>query len=583
MILKNLFLTIILAFTFSCASRSYQLQTDPRRQGDLSQARARVPVKSPTRQELSTIIKPAPQEPEALAESSDVDSASSQEDTSVQPPQVDMSLPWSERVALWYKANIPIEEKILRIQLEFDRTFNQGNIGIEQMATQLRQTNPSLLEMFDFWLLEKLWDQAKYDEASRFASQLMNSSIEVIQKKAAYLFDQYYVVRRASPRTIGVLLPKENRQSSRFLAAIKMAFGHTEGQTTPYKLVVLEEPEESKDFDKKFEEFIRRENVIAIIGGLSSRSRHDIARLSTQYRVPFVFMGQKSKVTEEGPYIFQYGLTNEAQIRALVAQARAANIRRFAVIYPNDGYGVEAANLFWDEWVAAGGEITAAITYHPQEQDFQELASKLSSKYDLAARDQEYKALQKELIEKDPLNQRRIMSQSPAELLPAIYEYEAIFIPDVPRAMAKITASLAYYGVRRLPVYGTRLWANPEAHRLAGSMWASYLLSAESVYNVPELFNLNHPFSVDYKKQTGQRAEHLEFSAYEVAGLLKEALSKGVDTREGLTRALQDSISISGVAGQPLYFDEYREIDAPVVLLRFGENGRLIPASTGAF
>lgn len=480
---------------------------------------------------------------------------------------------WYQEFLLIITNNSKVTDRLNLVNQHFDQVIYQKLAGVEQIAKKIREQNPKNLQYLDYWLLEKLWEQQKYDEASRFATQLFSSDILEIRSRAEYLYEQYYVVRKASAKSIGVLVPAGNKSSEVLINALKMALGHTNEKESPFKIVLLEEPEESKDFDNKFSEFIRNENVIAIIGGLKTKSRHEIARLVSQYQVPFLYMGPKSRVVDESPYLYQYGLTNESQVRVLAQYARQTNIQKVAIVYPNDGFGVEAANLFWDEWLSQGGEVTAAFTYHPNENDFQELAAKLSSKFDLAPRMPEFKKLQLEKIEKDPTAKKKILSQTPAELLPAIYNYDAIFIPDIPKSTAKLTASLAYFGVRRLPILSTRLLVHNDTYKLLGPMWAPYLIIPDSIYNHLELFGVQHPFIYDYKQKYGLLPDHLAVSTFEVATMIKSAIAEGVDSREGLNRYLRDQGQVKATHGFAIGFDEYRELDAPISLLKFDDKG----------
>jgi ABC-type branched-subunit amino acid transport system substrate-binding protein len=574
---KTHFILLVLFFFSACVSRYPQIKFDPTRKREVLNLEApQANVKAPTRKEISEIIQPAPV----------VYTASNTKESLPKVPEVlapSATQIWTEEIkdALNSTA-FTSDQKVDKIVEIIEAHFNQNKMGIEKMADEIKQQVPQALEVYDYWLLGKLWEQQKYDEASRFAGQLVSSSFDKIKSKAQYLFDQYYLTRKASAQKIGVLLPANNKQAARLKLALQLSFGQIEGNKSPYQLIFKDEPEDSKQYEKVFEEFVKSENVITLIGGLKSKNRNEIAKLSQKYKIPFLYMGQKSRVTDESPYIFQYGLTNEAQVRAVALHAQSQGIKKMAIIYPNDGYGVEATNLFWDEWVALGGQIIAALPYHSQENDFQEIAAKLSNKYNLTSRLEEFKKLRKEKIEKDPQSKKRILSQSPAELLPAEYEFEAVFIPDVARSMAKITSALAYFGIRRIPVYGTRLWANSEAYKLAGSMWSSYLVIPESAYNLAETFQIKHPFITDFNKFSGgQNAEHLEISAYEISLLLKGILGvKGVDTREGLREALSQTASVRGVLGQPIYFDEFREIEGPIVVMRFNHLGQLIPASS---
>ena len=52
------------------------------------------------------------------------------------------------------------------------------------------------------------------------------------------------------------------------------------------------------------------------------------------------------------------------QVQHLVNVAmNTLGMKKFAILYPNDAYGVEYANLFWDAVLACGGEIRGIQAY----------------------------------------------------------------------------------------------------------------------------------------------------------------------------------------------------------------------------
>jgi ABC-type branched-subunit amino acid transport system substrate-binding protein len=111
------------------------------------------------------------------------------------------------------------------------------------------------------------------------------------------------------------------------------------------------------------ERLVKEDNVIAIIGSLLSKTAPAVAAKANELGVPTLALSQKAGVTEVGPSVFRNALTSEMQVRQLVKSAMEdLKLRRFAILYPNDPYGVEYANIFWDEVLARGGVITAAQT-----------------------------------------------------------------------------------------------------------------------------------------------------------------------------------------------------------------------------
>ena len=71
-------------------------------------------------------------------------------------------------------------------------------------------------------------------------------------------------------------------------------------------------------------------------------------------------------------------------------------LRNFAILYPNDPYGVEYANLFWDHVLARGGSITGIQSYKSNETDFKGPIKRLVGTFYIDDRIDEYKFRVKE-------------------------------------------------------------------------------------------------------------------------------------------------------------------------------------------
>jgi ABC-type branched-subunit amino acid transport system substrate-binding protein len=70
------------------------------------------------------------------------------------------------------------------------------------------------------------------------------------------------------------------------------------------------------------------------------------------------------------------------QVRYLVKSAiEDLGIKKFAVLFPNDAYGVEFTNIFWDEVLARGGQVTSAQSYSSKETDFHAVIQRLVGTY----------------------------------------------------------------------------------------------------------------------------------------------------------------------------------------------------------
>ena len=71
----------------------------------------------------------------------------------------------------------------------------------------------------------------------------------------------------------------------------------------------------------------------------------------------------------------------------------------------DEPFGVEYANLFWDEVLARGGSIAGAQIYSPAETDFRGPVKRLVGTYYLEDRKTEYQGRLKEWYKKQKQNQ----------------------------------------------------------------------------------------------------------------------------------------------------------------------------------
>ena len=208
------------------------------------------------------------------------------------------------------------------------------------------------------------------------------SSIQITAKQ--YL-DQIDVRRKVRADTIGLVVPLTGKYSHvgyKALRGVQLAIGTFWSKGTPLQLAVVDSEGNSDLARRAVERLVNEDNVIAIIGGLTSKTASQEASKAQEMGVPFIALSQAQALTEIGDYIFRNSLTSRIQVNALIQQAKDRwKVKNFAILYPNDPYGQEFAHAFFDEAQRQGGEIRAIQTYDPQETDFKEAVRKISGLY----------------------------------------------------------------------------------------------------------------------------------------------------------------------------------------------------------
>lgn len=385
------------------------------------------------------------------------------------------------------------------------------------------------------------------------------------------IIQQIELSKQVSTQTIGVVLPLSGRAApiaQRALRGLEMGLGlNIPGSS--FNLAVMDSEGNPDSARRGVERLVKEDNVIAIVGSLLSKTAPAVAAKSDELGVPTLALSQKAGLTEIGPTVFRNSLTTGMQVRALVRTAMVdLGMKKFAIIYPNDAYGAEFTNIFWDEVLARGGQITAVQTYSNKETDFRLVIQRLVGTYFGEARQEEYNARLQDLKQAD--KKRSIRQSNLENVLPPIVDFDAIFIPDSVKAMGQISAMLSYNDVRNVKLLGTNLWNTKDVSRRAGN-FANNLLFVDSLSPI----HADSRFVNEYRTIFGEDPSLIEIQAYDAGLILRQLISGGAQTREDLTKKLTELKQLPGALGT-LSMSSEREIERPVSALTV-ENGNIIP------
>ena len=383
--------------------------------------------------------------------------------------------------------------------------------------------------------------------------------------KSRELLLQLEARSRVTPKSIGAILPlsgKNARVGQRALKGIQLALGIFSKGDSDYKLAVIDDESNPVLARRAADRLVAEDHVIGLVGGLQSKTASALASKSQELGVPIITLSQKAGLTQIGDYVFRNAVTGEMQVRQLVESAmQNHNIQNFAVLFPNDAYGTEYANLFWDEVLARGGQIRAAQAYDPKETDFRNVVQRLVGTYYIEDRASEYQAKLKEREKKG--QKKSVRDDSPEEILPPIADFEAIFIPDSAKALGQIVPMLAYNDVADILFLGTNLWNTTDTiDRLGKTVPKILFVDSPSMEKVAR----SSPFIKEFQTVFGSRPEAFEAQAYEAALALRRTIESGETTRESLREALAKSKYLEGVTGK-LPLTERREFLRPLIAL----------------
>jgi ABC-type branched-subunit amino acid transport system substrate-binding protein len=449
-------------------------------------------------------------------------------------------------------------------------------------ADQLKQLSdnvkdPSLHAQILYRLGQISLDNKDQSSARRYFAQTISLNPNSdLGKRAQDLLEQLEAARRVEPKTVGVVLPLTGKFASvaqKTLRGVQMGLGLYGNNISSFKLAVVDSEGNPDTARKGVERLVKEDNVISIIGSVLSKTASGVASKSAELGVPDITLAQKSGVTELGPSVFRNSLTSEMQVRYLAKTAiEKLGLKRFAILFPNDQYGVEYANIFWDEVLARGGVVTSAQNYSPKETDFRFVIQRLVGTYYLEDRADEYKARLKDWS--DQQGKRTAGRNTPPDdLLPPVVDFDAIFIPDSAKTLGQVSAMLAYNSVRDVKLLGTNLWNVPGLAKRAGNSARDLVFVDSFVSSDPQFQDSN--FVREYKTLFGEEPGVFEIQGYDSALMLRQLISSGNSSRESLSLALNKLQNFPGALGRISVTPE-REMLRPLEALTL-QNGEITP------
>jgi ABC-type branched-subunit amino acid transport system substrate-binding protein/TolA-binding protein len=368
---------------------------------------------------------------------------------------------------------------------------------------------------------------------------------------------------------IGCVLPLSGPYAiygEEVLNGIQLGMGlwNPSGDKLGIELVIKDTKGETEEALLAVEELVREEKVIAIIGLLASKATLRVAIRAQELGVPILTLTQKEGITAEGDMVFRNYLTPSKEIESLVEKAvNGLGLKRFAIFYPDNPYGNNYMNLFWDKVEELGGTITAAESYDPEETDFAVEIKKMVGLHYWRP-----ELIQQTLRHSSQMRwENEIEEKHPSEEDPApIVDFDAVFIPDSPQRAALIAPQFPFYNIFGVRLLGTRLWQSSELIEQAGDyvQGAIFPVAFFAEGQSDEL----RKFVEIYRDTFGSEPTDLAADGYDTIRLLGAVINDGdgVNTRRGLQRGLMLYDDFKGVTGH-ISFDEQGEVEKGPTLL----------------
>lgn len=396
---------------------------------------------------------------------------------------------------------------------------------------------------------------------------------------SAHLLELEYIQRRAAKNNptvagkVGVLLPASGDYGPAAAQLRQVVQLANVEAGSPIELVFGDTLGTTEGTAAEIERLVIDEGCVAILGPLLKRNGDEAARRAQALRTPLLTFTQGGDPTSAGSFAFRGFMTLSHQVEALLNHSfEQEGHQRYAVLHPENGYGERAADLFTASVTKRGGTITQIVSYSTDTTDFRATAQEITGK-NIVGREQELQALKREAKRRDE-DPKRVM-------LPPVFEYEAIFIPDNHRRLVLVSSALAY---EELPVgsfkqhedetpvqlLGLNAWNNPQLVSHGGRyVQNSAFVDAFWVYTDDDTIK---DFNAVFEGTVERSPRVIDALTWDATRLITAAVLQGGDDREAIRSAMSEVEIDDPVAGGKR-LNEDREVDRQFHVLTIGKQG----------
>lgn len=419
----------------------------------------------------------------------------------------------------------------------------------ELIKLQKNSALSSVQDLLLFYIGREYVKDKQHSKALSFFKKVLNTAVDNIQieEQARHYISALLSRTKTQTNTIAAVLPLTGpykKIGRRCLHGLQLGLGLYDKKPSSFKLVIIDSAE--TEMSENVKEVLLKHHAAGIVGGVVSQSAVQLAQSAQNFMIPAILLSQKSKLTQAGSFIFQNAVTHEYIIKNLVtALMQKLNHTKFAVLYPNDPFGVEYTNLFWDQVLAQGGKIVSAQTYKPEETDFNNSIRRLTGAYYYEDRDEEFRTL---LTDWFSINQSKRNKKKLREVLPPIVQFSAVFIPDSIKSLKRIAPYFNFQNIEQVTFAGPNLWNSPRLlkHKpelIEGAVFVDALITSHPKFK-------KSPFFRNFKDTFNYSPGLFEFLAYQSALALRQALSSGSQTREELKAHLSKIKELPSAIGK---------------------------------
>ncbi|OGQ50708.1 MAG: hypothetical protein A3J24_08265 [Deltaproteobacteria bacterium RIFCSPLOWO2_02_FULL_53_8] len=357
---------------------------------------------------------------------------------------------------------------------------------------------------------------------------------------------------------IGALLPLKGSYANYGNDALKgilLAANTFDKSGQPIEVITRDVVQGGAPAISTVEELAANQRIAGLIGPLLSASALDAAIAAQGMKLPIITLSQREGLLGAGDYIYRNFLTLQMQAAYIAEHAcKVMGRKNFAVIYPQNSYGIELAKYFTAEVLRSGCSIAAEASYPPGSTDFSHV---LRQAFDIKVKESKIG--------------RKVIKEYTSKV-----SADALYMPDSFEAASLLAPYLEYYNITGVQLLGSNAWNSTEPAESANK-------HLEGAVFVDGFFaNSSRPetmaFTARYREAYGASPGMIEAYSYDAAMMLIASMTaNGADAdRAALNSRLRAIRAFKGATGD-LSLESNGEIKRQLFILTL-KNGVITEA-----
>ncbi len=264
------------------------------------------------------------------------------------------------------------------------------------------------------------------------------------------------------------------------------------------------------------ENLIYTERAIALIGPAATAEVEAVAPVLAANQIPALSpAATEGKLTALNDYVFLNGLTRELETDAIASYAVASlHLRRFACLYPANGYGQEMKDAFAEAVKGAGGEVAGAVEYP--------------------------------LIDMTKEPDKREVNYSPFTKQVKWLRADAVYLPGHYTEIVRLLPQLTFSNVSSY-ILGSNGWNENRVIRVGGKYVEGTYFTAAFFADAPDPAVRN--FVAAYRRETNEFPNYLAAQAYDAAHIVFDVLYPPAKSGDEVRARLAAVRGFAGITG----------------------------------